>query len=254
MDPYLEERWPEVHARLIVYSCNQINRQLPEDLQANIEEYLTVRYEAEEASERAIRPDLNVSGPSTKSSVATMESLSVLIAQPTLLRRAPHPQRHVAIVDQAGRVITAIEFLSPWNKVGTRSRERYTRKQIDYQAAGINLVEIDLVRQGRYVMLAPLEDIPKATRRGYMICVYRDIIPDQIELYAAPLHEPLPNIPIPLRPSDADVVLQLQPLIDACYQDGRYHRTNYQLDPQAKFDDKSRDWIRNRLRQCGLRK
>jgi hypothetical protein len=38
MDPFLESRWPEVHASLIVYARNQINPQLPSDLQANIEE------------------------------------------------------------------------------------------------------------------------------------------------------------------------------------------------------------------------
>ena len=32
MDPYLESKWPEVHARLIVYAANQLNAQLPEDL------------------------------------------------------------------------------------------------------------------------------------------------------------------------------------------------------------------------------
>ena len=42
MDPYLEDRWPEVHARLIVYAANQINSGLPNDLQANIEENLAV--------------------------------------------------------------------------------------------------------------------------------------------------------------------------------------------------------------------
>ncbi len=253
MDPYLEDRWPEVHARLIVYACNQINQQLPVELQANIEENLIVRYEQEDIRDRTIRPDLNISGRPKDPSVATVLSPAIPVATPTLLRTAPHPQRHVAIVDPSGRVITAIEFLSPWNKVGARARERYTRKQSDYQAAGINLVEIDLVRQGRYVMLAPLEDIPKSTRLGYMICVYRDIIPDQIELYAAPLQMPLPNIPVPLRPTDPDAVLQLQPLIDTCYQDGRYYRINYQLEPRAKFDGPLQSWIQSHLQERGRR-
>ena len=37
MDPYLETLWPEVHASLIVYARNQLNSQLPSDLQANID-------------------------------------------------------------------------------------------------------------------------------------------------------------------------------------------------------------------------
>lgn len=41
---------------------------------------------------------------------------------------------------------------------------------------------------------------------------------------------PLPNIPIPLRANDTEVVLELQPLIDDCYQDGRY-RIDYAKSP-----------------------
>ena len=55
MDPFLESRWPEVHASLIVYSRNQINSHLPDDLQANIEENLAVY--AEDCSDRNIRLD-----------------------------------------------------------------------------------------------------------------------------------------------------------------------------------------------------
>ena len=40
MDPFLEPKWPEVHASLIVYARNQLNSLLPTDLQANIEENL----------------------------------------------------------------------------------------------------------------------------------------------------------------------------------------------------------------------
>lgn len=183
----------------------------------------------------------------------TREASSVAVAQPLVLPRAPHPERHVEIINEAGRVVTAIEFLSPWKKFGLRARERYTRKQLDYLDAGVNLVEIDLVRQGSYVLAAPLEEMPKIQRTPYLICVYRDEQPDQFEVYRAPLQQPLPNIPIPLRAGERDVVLQLQPLIDACYHDGRYHRINYQNDPEPKFDDELTRWIDTRLREQGRR-
>lgn len=115
MDPYLESLWPEVHASLIVYARNQLNAKLPGDLQANIEENLTVY---QDDSRSAIRPDIHVSQDLQFPSSAESASSAVL-AQPLVLRRAPHPTRHVEIVDKDGRVITAIEFLSPWNKVGT---------------------------------------------------------------------------------------------------------------------------------------
>jgi hypothetical protein len=42
MDPYMESRWADIHARLVVYASNQLNSQLPGDLSARIEETLTV--------------------------------------------------------------------------------------------------------------------------------------------------------------------------------------------------------------------
>ncbi|MDX1925424.1 MAG: DUF4058 family protein [Pirellulaceae bacterium] len=246
MDPFLESRWPEVHARLIVYATNQINSHLPDDLQANIEENLAVY--ADDRSDRSIRPDVNVSEDPFRATSPVATSTAVL-AEPLVVRRPKNPNRHVEIVTADGRLITAIEFISPWNKVGTRAREQYTRKQLDYLDAGVNLVEIDLVRQGSYVLAASLDDIPESQRTPYMICVYRDTEPDQFELYRAPLQERLPNIPIPLRPGERDIVLELQPLIDECYRDGRYHRIDYHSDIKLNFSESDLAWISQRLRE-----
>lgn len=251
MDPYLEAKWPEVHASLIVYARNQINQQLPADLQANIEENLAVRVEDEE--DRSIRPDLHIAEEDTAMPSPTVAA-GVAVAEPLVVPRPAHPERHVEIVNQAGSIITAIEFISPWNKVGLRAREQYARKQLNYLDAGVNLVEIDLVRQGSYVLAASLEEMPQYQPTPYLICVYRDATPDQFEVYRAPLQEPLPNIPVPLRRGERDVVLQLQPLIDDCYRDGRYYRINYESDPQPPFDDEHAQWIDLRLRQQGRRR
>lgn len=246
MDPYLESRWPEVHARLIVYAANEMNRALPNDLQASIEESLAVYAENEES--RGIRPDLHVQEDFGITDFSTPESATA-VAEPVVVKRAPHPQRHVEIVGRDGRVITAIEFVSPWNKVGSRAREQYTRKQLDYMAAGINLVEIDLVRQGKYVLASALSDVPPQHRTPYMICVFRDIYPDQFEIYPAPLQQSLPTISIPLRPDEPDVALPLQKLLDDCYRDGRYYRINYRVPPEAKFQDDDRAWLESRLQE-----
>ena len=86
-----------------------------------------------------------------------------------------------------------------------------------------------------------------------MICVYRDTEPDQFELYRAPLQERLPNIPIPLRPGERDIVLELQPLIDECYRDGRYHRIDYHSDIKLNFSESDLAWISQRLREIPKR-
>jgi len=54
MDPYMESRWADIHARLIVYASNQLNSQLPGDLSARIEETLTVEEDDNESRLRHI--------------------------------------------------------------------------------------------------------------------------------------------------------------------------------------------------------
>ena len=250
MDPWLESRWPEVHARLIVYAANQINASLPDDLQANIEETLAVHEDND--FRHSIRPDVHVSEDASLASSQSHE-VDIAVADPVVVNRFSDPDRRLEIASRDGRVITAIEFLSPWNKVGSRGREQYLRKQEDYIAAGINLVEIDLVKQGTPLFPPEVEQLDPSRLAPYMICVYREIRPDQVEIYRAPLQERLPNIPIPLRSGERDVPLQLQSLIDDCYRDGRYHRADYSKPPPASFDDADTEWIDAHLKASGHR-
>ncbi|MBM79469.1 MAG: hypothetical protein CMJ78_02600 [Planctomycetaceae bacterium] len=251
MDPYLEKRWGEVHASLIVYARNQLNQQLPDDLQASIEQSVAVYVDDEHS--HSLRPDMHVSEDNAGPQSSQTSITDVAVAEPLVLPMVPRTERHVEIVDDGGRVITAIEFLSPGNKIGDNGRSKYARKQANYLSSGANLVEIDLVRQGSYVLAAPDEMIPENLKTPYWVCVYRQDDPDNVEVYRVPLRESLPNIPIPLRPYEKDAVLQLQPLIDDCYRDGRYHRTNYQLDPEPQLSDEDADWMNSLLKENGHR-
>jgi hypothetical protein len=258
MDPYLERHWGDVHTRLMVYAANQINTQLPADLQARVEETLAV--ETDDLAWRTVYPDVSVEeSPRTSptESPPSAESASgVSVAQPcVLMLDEPRTQRHLEIIDmgERGRVITVIEVLSPSNKVGNAGRLAYVGKQRQYLGAGINLVEIDLIRTGEFVLAAPREQIPTDYRTPYLVCIRRAVQPARIDVYRAPLRETLPNIPIPLRPTDQDVVLQLQPLIDDCYRDGRYDRIDYRADPVPRLDDEDARWTDEVLREKGLR-
>ncbi|MCA9067952.1 MAG: DUF4058 family protein, partial [Planctomycetaceae bacterium] len=151
------------------------------------------------------------------------------------------------------RVITAIEFLSPTNKIPGPSRERYRRKQQDYIDAGLNLVEIDLIRAGVFTLAVPHRSIDEHYRTTYQICVRRMMRPDAAEVYRAPLQERLPIIRIPLRPKDRDVPLDLQDVIDQCYRRGRYSVINYQADPIPQFSLPEARWADELLRAAGLR-
>lgn len=250
MDPYMESRWADIHATIIVYARNQLNSQLPDDLSARIEETLSVEEDGGSFL-RNIVPDVRVVADRVgePDGVHTTGCEALVIAEPILFSIEPPRLRHLEIIDSAGRVITAIEFLSPWNKIGVQARRKYGQKQDELLRGGVNLVEVDLIRQGEHVAIAPIETLPPERRGCYLVSVYRHDNPATVNGYPISLRERLPNIPIPLRPTDRDVILQLQPLIDDCYRDARCNRTDYRqpLNPPLSSDDSA--WAQSLLQQ-----
>jgi hypothetical protein len=256
MDPYLESHWGDVHTSFMVYARNQINAQLPDDLQARVEESLAVEVE-DRGWRTVVYPDVRVVEEPGMPPAESPAAVAVRVAEPCVLMldEEPRTERRIEIVDTSAgaRVVSVIEVLSPANKVGEATRLAYLRKQRRYLDAAINLVEIDLIREGDFVLAAPRAHIPPAYRTPYLICIRRAVEPARVEIYRAPLQEPLPNIPIPLRPTDKDVVLQLQPLIDDCYRDGRYHRIDYRAEPVPRLSEEDARWADAILREKGLR-
>jgi hypothetical protein len=254
MDPYLESHWGDIHTRLIVYASNQLNEQLPDDLQARVEESLSVQ--EEEGGSRTDYADVRIVQEPDLAAVEAAAESGVALAEPVLVPvDEPQTGRTLQIVDlgDGGRVITAIEVLSPAHKVSAEGRTLYIRKRREYLDAGVNLVEIDLIREGSFVLAVSQRRLPARCRTPYLICVRRALDPTVAAVYPVPLQEPLPNIRIPLRPADADVVLQLQPILDACYRDGRYHRMNYLADPTPRFSEPDSRWLDELLRAKGFR-
>jgi hypothetical protein len=259
MNPYLEAHWGDIHTRLMVYSANQLNAQLPPDLQTQIEEGVSVGEYGDRAS-RTVYPDVQVVERSTSAVGQSAEfggSTAVILAEPFVIALDDDPRtgRHLEIVDVAdgGRLVTVIKFLSPANKVGADGQLQYIRKQREYLAAGVNLVEIDLIRSGKYILAAPENRLPTACRGPYLACVRGADRFNEAVIYAIGLRSPLPGISVPLRSGDRPVVLDLQELIDACYRDGRYDRIDYLSDPVPRLGESDAQWLDALLRDKGLR-
>jgi hypothetical protein len=58
MDPYLEQFWCGIHARLIIYAADQLQTRLPPDLRARVEERVFV--EPVFGAPRSVYPDIRV--------------------------------------------------------------------------------------------------------------------------------------------------------------------------------------------------
>ena len=253
MNPYLEDHWQDVHTGLTVYIRDQLQAKLPSDLVARAEEQVAID---EDGQSRALRPDVKVVEPTKlhepAPAYAAAGGSDIPVAEPLVVLLEPDVHRWVQILDAGGRLITVIEVLSPKNK-SEEGQAAYRRRQRNYISAGINLVEIDLLRKGERVLSVPLSEIPDRAWTPYIVCVFRTSEPDQREIYPLRLREKLPAIRIPLRATDKDAVLELQPLIDQAFERGRYWLTDHQRDLQPPLNKSDAEWADELLKKNGLR-
>jgi hypothetical protein len=256
MNPWLEAYWGDVHTSMTTYARDAIQKQLPASLQARVEEYLSVlEPEGDPPDVRRIVPDVHVVERAAATAAEQPGAAGTLIAEePVRIRRRSPPQtlRYIQIVDlQAGRrVVTAIEFLSLANKATEAGRKQYFAKQRELLDAGVNLVEIDLLRSGKWVLAAEHELYPPRWRHPYRICVVRAENADEAEIYQATFAAPLPTIRIPLRSTDNDVLLPLQTLVNQAYENGRYgNDVDYSVPPNPPLLDTEQAWIAAYLAQ-----
>jgi hypothetical protein len=255
MDPYLEKHWLDVHHRLATYACDQLQRKLPRDLRARIEERVFVEFD-DLGQYRGIHPDVRVIEHPRPDTVAQPPEGGVATAEPIVVQTADDPisQGYVEIVDASSgnRVVTVIEFVSPSNKVPGEGRDLYLRKQREVIRAKASLVEVDLTRAGQRCLAAKMTQIPPQYHATYMACVTRGWKWGSSEVYSLPLHESLPAIRIPLRQTDPDVSLDLQALIDQCYENGGYDTIEYHEPVQPPLEPADAAWAKEWLRSKGI--
>ncbi len=251
MDPYLETHWQAVHAILIAETWRALNRSLPVDLSATVEERVAIESDQDQRHLRA-GPDVFVfepaAGPWDKPNSGT-----VVIDAPYRLVVEPEPavERFVRIINQDGQLIAVVEFINPSNK-RQPGLDEYLTKRMDLLNAGVHLVEIDLVRGGNWRALFKPHVCPADAFSVYRVTIRTAGVPRTLYLYPIHLQDGLPSIPIPLRPGDPAVTLSLQPMIDAIYADGRFGRIldyTQPLDPPLTEADQS--YAASRISQGG---
>ncbi len=257
MNPFFEQRWPDAHTMLIAYVRDVVQERLPGDLVAGAEEQVVTIGDHEEEAE-TYRPDVQVRQPwsyddSGGVAVAPPPVVSPPATEPRYVFVEEKTERRVVIHDRTGRLVTVIEVLSPANKEEGPARGRYLSKRHTLIRGGVNLVEIDLVRQGRSVFADEIVTRMPGWRATYAVSVWRATRPGEYEVYPIGLRDGLPIVSVPLRPRDADVVLELQPLIDQCHRRGRYHLLDYRIDPRPPFPVDDAGWVDDVLRRNELR-
>jgi len=260
MDPYLEAPaiWPEVHQSLITYTRDALQPFLrPNNYRARINERVIL---LGEHKVRTMYPDVSVSltadfTPSESETIATAPAVSttveadkpVVVTEPTEI---VEPFLEIRLA-RGGSLITVIEILSPVNK--TTASSIYRKKQRNILIHGINLVEIDLLRSGEHVLAVSHQQI-EALPGDYWVCVSRATLPGKYEVYPISLRERLPRASIPLRPPDADIMLDLPSLFDLCYDNGDFAREiDYNASPEVPLSHADAMWADDLLRKKGIK-
>jgi hypothetical protein len=120
----------------------------------------------------------------------------------------------------------------------------------------VNFVEVDLIRAGDWQALLRPHRCPAKAFSTYRVTFRVPRDRRAVYLHPISLRSPLPSIPIPLRRNDPEVRLDLQPLLDAAYVNGRYERRlrlayTRPLDPPLHEEDAA--WADDLLRAAGRR-
>jgi hypothetical protein len=214
MDPYLEgSLWMSVHAQLSAEIARQLAPRLrPRYLALMTERFVLDTPESVAVATASIYPDVGVA--EARPAAASVKGEAVATAPLRLATVMPTPVPHVTVEirDTANRqLVTAIEVLSPTNKRGD-GRAEYLAKRQRLLLSTAHLMEIDLLRQGQRVpMRDPLPSVP------YFVFVSRAENRPLTDVWPIALDQPLPTVPVPLLPGDADVPLNLQQALTNVY-------------------------------------
>jgi len=251
MDPYLEEPafWGGLHTRLIAALDGALGRMLPKGYYADVDEHVWLQ--AEEPEERRLlgRPDNFVTHRNGSSALRQQVGGGVAVAEPTTEAVLPsqkrETQKYVKIVGPGGAsVVTAIEILSPSNKGSDRSP--YLAKREEYLAARINLVEIDLLRDGLRMPMGR----PSTPGGDYYYVVVRGASYPGVQVWRFTVRDAMPNFPVPLHEKDGDLAIPFQSLFDSIYDTNRYAtRIDYSLPPVPPLRPLDAEWAADLLKK-----
>lgn len=238
MDPYIEEceLWGDFHSHLIALIKSTLAEHLPQRyvVRGDYRTYNAVYRTREEVPDPHLIPCWSA------------RDRNPIAMTAVIVDEHREPFVNIIEVGPEKRIVTRIEVLRPANKrKNSASWELYTRTWEDLLLARVNLVEIDLLRGGeRMPMLDAWPDCP------YTLLVARAHRADHCQVWKGDFRTRLPIIPVPLSSPDADLALDLQPLIEAIYQVSRYAQSiDYTRPLTLPLKDEDAAWLADRLTQ-----
>jgi hypothetical protein len=253
MDPWLErpDLWPNVHNSLIAAIRDQLAPLVRPRYFVGVESRTTLLSGPD--VDNVYEPDVAVyaKGPrkaARRTGVTVLERTEVQPIEVVVpVEEEEIEETFLTIQELPGRkLVTVLEVLSPTNKKVKDARLDYLKKRRDLIRAKVNFLEIDLLRAGQPM---PLVDPPPPNDYRILICRTRPR--RKAVVYAFPWTVPIPAIPIPLLPGDAEPVLDLNSVLHNLLDRAGYDLViNYQQPPDPPLRPEDESWATTFLAQA----
>ena len=245
MDPFLERRavWPSFHTMFLAELTSQLNQMLPAEYAARIEQRLVLSYDVDLTSERrAIIADTSIfssKDPSDDIGFAPQGSLVIdnapLVAELAPPSIEPLKERAVEIYSDRSEIpVTTIELLSYSNKYAGRDRDHFNARRDDLLNSTTSYIEIDLLRGGKRLRTEP------EAESNYAVFVSPVEQRPRLAIHPFSLRDRIPDILVPLLPSDEPLRLDLQRVFSKTFTNARYDSAKLARqtpDPPLQPDD-----------------
>ena len=247
MDPHLEHPalWPDVHNSLIAAIRDAIAPRITPRDYVSLESRAYMMTPDDVVlvgrSDIAVIPRPPYSGgevgePSTDEGVAVLD-VDVPMAE------SPNETYLEVREAHTGIVVTILEILSPANKIHSEGRKPHESKRMRIFDSRTNLVEIDLLRDGR-----PLAVVGAKGRTDYRILVSRSWDRPKAKLYTFGVRAAIPAFPLPLREGEEDVPVDLNAILHALYERANYNlRLDYGCPAVPPLSEADAAWARGRI-------
>ena len=258
MDPFIESPrfWSGFHSGLAYVIMSHLNQSIQPIYYANTT--MSVTYDVVEISTgrhddpQIVYPDVAVweRGLARVDIAPTVATITPAPVESTIAYEVPVRLYSVEIrVVETDELVTAIEILSPVNKRrGHTAYSDYLRKRRDLVRAGVNLLEIDLLRAGTRPPL--MKPVPRAP---YYVTLSRRTRRPRVEVWPMQLADHLPVLPVPLLEPDPDVPLDMGTLVQTIYDSGPYAAAiNYHDPLPPPLTDEESQFVQQCLQQAGL--
>jgi hypothetical protein len=255
MDPFIEgQEWEDFHHELISALRQSLMDQVAPRYVVRVEKRVYLEHQVKEPPDFR-RGDVLIlqrkAGPAVADGSNTARGSA--LAEPVVLTLPMPEEQEEAYLTIRWRetmeIVTVIEILSPSNKrTGSDGRKEYLAKREELVRSATHIVELDLLRGG--VRLPTIEALPEG---DYYVFVARGNRRPCVFVYAWNLRDPLRVIPVPLRGSDPDVVVELQSLFTTVYDRARYDLSlDYNASLRPPLSESDSEWVGEQLVAAGV--